>query len=100
MKATGLTARHKPETFEAVDRQARKACPWQRTRGVVDHQMVDVVMRDAGLGAEKHGNAADAPVDLILGVTGDRIEERKVNYVKFKCPNLNRIGCVRRNPIS
>ena len=28
----------------------REACPWQRTGGVVDHQVVDVLVRDAGLG--------------------------------------------------
>jgi len=28
----------------------RKACPWQQTGGVVDYQMVDVLVRDAGLG--------------------------------------------------
>jgi hypothetical protein len=28
----------------------RKACPWLRTGGVVDHQMVDVAVRDAGTG--------------------------------------------------
>jgi len=28
----------------------REACPWQRTAGVVDHQMVDVAVGDAGLG--------------------------------------------------
>jgi hypothetical protein len=28
----------------------REACPWQRTGGVVDHQMTHVVLRDAGLG--------------------------------------------------
>ena len=28
----------------------RKACPWQRTGGVVDHQMVNVIVRDAGRG--------------------------------------------------
>jgi hypothetical protein len=27
----------------------REACPWQRTGGVVDHQVVDVVVGDAGL---------------------------------------------------
>jgi hypothetical protein len=30
-EGAGLTARHKAEVFEAVDRQMRKACPWQRT---------------------------------------------------------------------
>src|SRR6516165_8921942 len=27
----GLAARHKAEILEAVDRQMREACPWQRT---------------------------------------------------------------------
>jgi hypothetical protein len=42
-------ARHKAENPEAVDRQVREACLWQRTGGVVDHQMVDIVVSDAGL---------------------------------------------------
>jgi hypothetical protein len=49
MKA-GFAARHKAQIFEAVDRQMRK--------GVVDHQMVDVVVGDAGLG--KGRGAGDA----------------------------------------
>jgi len=46
----GLAARHKAEVFEPVDRQMRE--------GVVDHQVVDVVVRDAGLG--KGRGAGDA----------------------------------------
>ena len=57
-ESAGLAARHKAQILEAVDRQMRKACPWQRTGGVVDHQMVDVVVSDAGLG--KGGGAGDA----------------------------------------
>jgi hypothetical protein len=38
-------------------------------KGVVDHQAIDVAVGDAGLGAEKQGDAVDAPVYLILGVT-------------------------------
>src|SRR5271167_2014221 len=49
-EGAGLAARHKAEILEAVDRQMREACPWQRTGGVVDHQMVDIFVRDAGLG--------------------------------------------------
>ena len=30
-EGAGLAARHEAEIFEAVDRQMRKACPWQRT---------------------------------------------------------------------
>ncbi len=41
-EGAGLAARHKAEIFEAVDRQMRE--------GVVDHQMVDVVVGEAGLG--------------------------------------------------
>jgi hypothetical protein len=41
----------------------REACPWQRTGGVVDHQMVDIAHRDAGLG--KGGGAGD--VELARG---------------------------------
>jgi hypothetical protein len=26
----------------------RETCPWQRTGGVVDHQMVDIIVCDAG----------------------------------------------------
>jgi len=47
---SGLPLRHKAEVLEAVDRQMRK--------GVVDHQMVDVLVRDAGLG--KSRGAGDA----------------------------------------
>jgi hypothetical protein len=36
----GLAARNEAEILETIDRQMRKACPWQRTGGVVDHQMV------------------------------------------------------------
>ena len=57
-ETAGLAARHKAQILEAVDRQMRKACPWQRTGGVVDHQMIDVVVRDAGLG--KGPGAGDA----------------------------------------
>jgi hypothetical protein len=49
-KGAGLAARRKAQILETVDRQTGKACPWQRTGGIVDHQMVDVVVRDAGLG--------------------------------------------------
>jgi hypothetical protein len=42
-EGAGLAARHKAEILEAVDRQMRKACPWLRTGGVVDHQMLDVL---------------------------------------------------------
>src|SRR6516162_8171603 len=49
-EGSGLAARHKAEVFESIDRQMRK--------GVVDHQMVDVLARDAGLG--KSGGAGDA----------------------------------------
>ena len=41
-KGAGLAARHKTQILKAVDRQMRE--------GVVDHQMVDVLVRDAGLG--------------------------------------------------
>jgi hypothetical protein len=66
MKAAGFAARYKAEIFEASVRQMREC--------VVDHQMVDVVMRDAGLGAEKQGHAVDAPVYLIFVLIGDGIE--------------------------
>jgi len=55
------TAQHKPQIFEAVDRHMCKACPWQRTGGVVDHQMVDVVVGDAGLGKGCGGGDAEGP---------------------------------------
>jgi hypothetical protein len=62
MKTAGLAVRHKAQIFEAADRQMREACPWQRTGGVVDHQMVDVIVGDAGLGkglgAGPHGTRA------------------------------------------
>ena len=47
MKAPASPARHKAQIFEQVDRQMREACPWRRTVGVVDHQVVDVTVRDA-----------------------------------------------------
>lgn len=34
-----------------------------------------------GFGAEKHDDAVDALVYLVLGVIGDGIEEQKVHYV-------------------
>jgi hypothetical protein len=46
-ESSGLAARHKAEILEAVDRQMCKACPWLRTGGVRDHQMVDVAVGDA-----------------------------------------------------
>ena len=49
-EGAGLAARDKAEIFEAVDREMREACPWQRTGGVVDRQVVDVIVGDAGLG--------------------------------------------------
>src|SRR5262249_27790829 len=49
-EGSGLAARHKAGVFEAVDRQMRE--------GVVDHQMVDALVRDAGLG--KCRRAGDA----------------------------------------
>jgi hypothetical protein len=42
MKAPASPRGTKPD-LEAVDWPMRKACPWQRTGGVVDHQMVDIV---------------------------------------------------------
>ncbi len=41
-EGSGLAARHKAQIFEAVDRQVGE--------GVVDHQVVDVVVGDAGFG--------------------------------------------------
>jgi hypothetical protein len=35
-----------------------------------------------GFGAEKHDDAVDALVYLILGVIGDGIEEQKVHYIQ------------------
>ena len=55
MKTVGLAARHKAEILGAIDRQMRKARPWLRTGGIVNHQMVDVLVRNAGLG--KRGGA-------------------------------------------
>src|SRR5258708_3512207 len=49
-EGVGLAARHKAEILEAVDRQMRKACPWQRTGGVVGYQVIYVVVRDDGRG--------------------------------------------------
>jgi len=41
-EGSGLAAGYEPQILEAVDRQMRE--------GVVDHQMVDVLVRDPGLG--------------------------------------------------
>ena len=41
-ETTGLATRYKAEILEAVDRQMRE--------GIVDHQLVDIVVRDAGVG--------------------------------------------------
>ena len=41
-EGAGLAARHKPQILEAVDRQMGE--------GVVDHQVIDVAVGDAGLG--------------------------------------------------
>ena len=49
-ETAGPAARYKAEILEAVDRQMRE--------GVVDHQVVDVIVRDAGLG--KGSCAGDA----------------------------------------
>jgi hypothetical protein len=32
-EGAGLALWHEAEVFEPIDRQMRKACPWQRTRG-------------------------------------------------------------------
>jgi hypothetical protein len=66
-EGAGLAARHKTQILEAIDRQMGEACPWQRTGGVVDHQMVDVVVGDAGLG--KGLGAGDAERWLTIGVS-------------------------------
>jgi hypothetical protein len=49
-EGAGFAARYKAEILESVDRQTEE--------GVADHQMVDVVAGDAGLG--KGGGAGDA----------------------------------------
>ena len=36
-----------------------------------------------GLGAEKHNDALDALVYLILGVIGDGVEEQRVHHVSL-----------------
>jgi hypothetical protein len=38
----------KSRSSRPMDWQMRKACPWQRTGGVVNHHVVDVIVRDAG----------------------------------------------------
>jgi len=50
MKAPASPRGTKPKILEAVDRQMGEACPWQRTGGVVDRQVVAVIVGDAGLG--------------------------------------------------
>jgi hypothetical protein len=44
-KGAGFAAPYKAQILEAVDRQMREACTWQRTGGVLNHQMVDVAVR-------------------------------------------------------
>ena len=70
-KGAGLAARHKAQILQAVDRQMRE--------GVVDHQMVDVLVRDAGLGkgsgagdAERAGRGVFLVTLARAGVQGDR----------------------------
>ena len=53
MKGAGFAARYKAEILEAVDRQTEE--------GVVDHQMVDVVVGDAGLGKGCGAGDAEGP---------------------------------------
>jgi len=58
-KGSGLAVRHKAEILEAVDRQMRE--------GVVDHQVVDVPVGDAGLGEGLGaGDAERARGDVFL----------------------------------
>jgi hypothetical protein len=58
-KGAGLTARHKAQIFETIDRQMRE--------GVVDHQVVDVLVRDAGLGEDRgDGDAERARAQGVL----------------------------------
>ena len=52
-EGAGFAARYKAEILEAVDRQTEEA--------VVDHQMVDVVAGDAGLGKGCGGGDAEGP---------------------------------------
>jgi hypothetical protein len=62
-ESSGLAAWYKAEILETVDRQM--------SNGVVDHQMVDVIMHDAGLGKGFGAGAAER-------VRG----ERKVHYLR------------------
>ena len=50
-ETAGPAARRKAEVFKAVDRQMRE--------GVVDHQMVYVLVRDAGLGEGRGAGDAE-----------------------------------------
>jgi hypothetical protein len=56
----------KSEILEAVDRQLRKACPWLRTGGVVDHQVIDVFVGDAGLGKDLRAGDAESAGGVFL----------------------------------
>ena len=49
MNAAGLLVRHEAEVLEPVERQVRE--------GVVDHQVIDVVVRDAGFARTPSGPA-------------------------------------------
>jgi hypothetical protein len=57
-ETAGLAALHKAEIFEAVDRQMRG--------GIVDHQMVDVIMSDAAVKGHGAGDAECARAGEIL----------------------------------
>jgi hypothetical protein len=81
MKAPASPRGTKPQILEAVDRQVRKACPWQRTGGVVDHQVVDLFVRDASLGkglgagdAEGARGGASFVAPAKAGAQGQRFE--------------------------
>jgi len=52
-EGAGFATRDKAEILEAVDRQTEE--------GVVDHQMVDVVVGDAGLGKGCGAGDAEGP---------------------------------------
>jgi predicted phage terminase large subunit-like protein len=45
------------------------------------HGCEELITQLLGFGAEKHDDAVDALVYLILGQVSDRIEQQKVNYV-------------------
>jgi hypothetical protein len=48
---------------------------------IVEVHLEKLIVSRSGFGIEKHDDAVDALVYLILGLVGDGIEQQKVHYV-------------------